>query len=68
MEYGFVALNGKSWTNNNVDIYNKLSAQIELEPNNERLKDERHRFFLIASLKETPKRKRIGVMEDAFTC
>lgn len=67
MKYGFIALNGTIWTNNNVDIYNKLSVQIELDPNNERLKDERHKFFVLASLKETPKRARIGVLETEFS-
>ena len=66
MEYGFIGLNGVKWINAHVDVYNNLSAQIEQFPNNERLKDERHRFFVLASMKEPPKRARIGVVETEF--
>ena len=48
LEYGFVAMNGAKWTDNNVDIYNRLTEKIESTPS-EALLDERNRFFRIAS-------------------
>ena len=48
LEYGFTAINGTEWSDSDVDVYNTLTEKIKSTPS-ERMRDERNRFFRIAS-------------------